>query len=176
MLSPAFAEEWYYVICFEAVNDTTILVSSHEPFFECFFVKISGDVGKLFPTCPNVIASEEELISKDCGVHAVENLIIVKSDIVEAYILRLRHKAYTFLLIECVSVKVVVDGVVIYHLRDRQVMKESRRLYAPKILGETLHQQSLANAGATHQHNVLVQLIASAWEYFFSKFAVIEIV
>ena len=82
MLSPALAEEWDYVICFEAVNDTSILVSSHEPFFECLFVKIGSDVGEFFPTCPNVIASEQELISKDCGVHAVENLIIVETYII----------------------------------------------------------------------------------------------
>lgn len=116
-LSTACASYRNYVVCLEAIDHTTVFVNLCEPLDESLVVKVGGDVGELVPACPNVVTGEQEVIGQHGSVRAVEEFVIVEADIVEADVLRVRSETDTALLVESVTVKVVVDGVVVDHLR-----------------------------------------------------------
>ena len=133
-------------------------------------------MGELIPRSPDVVAGEKEVVGQNRSVHTVENLVVVEADIVEAYILGLGHEAAATLLVESVAVEIVVDGVVVDHLRDRQIVEEARRVDALEVFGEALHYHSLADAEAALKHDVLVELVTAAGEHLLGQRAVVEIV
>lgn len=112
-------------------------------------------MGELAELCPNLVASVKELISEQPGVHAEERAVLY-ADVVEAHIFGFALETLAFLLKVSEAVEVVVDGVVVDHLSDRHVVKETRVVSEPQILAEYLHEERFANTYAALYKEVLV--------------------
>lgn len=175
LLSSACAREGDYVVGFEAIDDSLIFIAFGESDGESGVGEICGDVGELTVCCPDVVAGQEEIVGEDCGVHAVEYFVVVEADIVQAHVLGLGAESFAIFFVEGVSVEVVVDGVVVYHLRNGEIVEEAWRAGAPEIFGEALHEQCLSHSGGPLEHDVLVEFITSVGEDVFGEPAFVEI-
>lgn len=115
-LSSTTAGERYYIVRFEAVYQ------SPEAVFEFFFELLIGEVGcKVrfqMKLRPYLIPGMKKLVGEDACVHAVE-CCGLHSDVVEADVYRPTLKPSVFFLVESIAVEVVVQRVVVNHLRDR---------------------------------------------------------
>ena len=89
---------------------------------------------------PNLITSVQKLICERVGVDSVE-LGGLHTDVVETDVYRRTLEAPVFFLIESISVEVVVQRVVVHHLRYGKVVEETRVIRDAQILGEDLHEQ-----------------------------------
>ena len=143
-LSSAFSHKGYYVVSFETVNETAETVIALEPLLKFVVVEVCGEVGKLAVLRPNLVASVQELIGEETCVHAEESAVLY-ADVVEAHVLWVALETTALLLVVGETVEVVVNGVVIDHLRDRQVPEETRVVGALEILAEDLHEERLAH-------------------------------
>ena len=130
ILSSTLSHKGYYVVSFEAINETAVTVIALEPLFKLLVVKVCSQVGELAELCPNLVASVKELISEQPGVHSEERAVLY-ADVVEAHVFGLALETSAFLLEVGEAVEVVVYGVVVDHLCDRQVVKETRVVCAP---------------------------------------------
>lgn len=117
----------------------------------------------------------QELVGEQPCVHAEECLVLY-ADVVEADILGAALEAAALLLMVGEAVEVVVDGVVVDHLCDREVVEEARIIGAPQVLGEDLHEERLAHTDTTLDEEVLVELVAPTGKDLFGKWAIVEIV
>lgn len=175
MSAAAFPGEWYYVVRFEAIDQTAEAVIAVEALLELIIGEIGGEVGKSAVLRPNLVASVEELVGEEASVHAEERLILY-ADVVEADILGAALEAAAILLVVGEAVEVVVDGVVVDHLRDRDVMEEARIIGAPQVLGKHLHEKRLAHTDTALDEEVLVELVAPTGKHLLGEWAVVEIV
>lgn len=75
-----------------------------------------------------------------------------------------------------VGVDVVVDGVVVDHLGDGDVDEAAGAGDPAQVDGEDLHEHCFADADASLQENVFVQLVSSFGEDFFAEWRAVEIV
>ena len=123
ILSSTLSHKGYYVVSFETVNETAETVIALEPLLKFVVVEVCGEVGKLAVLRPNLVASVQELIGEETCVHAEESAVLY-ADVVEAHVLWVALETTALLLVVGETVEVVVNGVVIDHLRDRQVPEE----------------------------------------------------
>ena len=117
----------------------------------------------------------EEFVGEDFCVHAVE-CGGLNSDVVEADVDGSALESTIFLLIECVSVEVVVECVVVDHLRDGEVVEEVWVVGVAEVFGEDLHKEGFAGTHIAVEQDVFVELVTSVGEYFFGKGAAVEVV
>ena len=140
ILSSTLSHKGYYVVSFETVNETAETVIALEPLLKFVVVEVCGEVGKLAVLRPNLVASVQELICEETSVHA-EECAVLYADVVEAHVLRVALETTALLLVVGETVEVVVNGVVVDHLSDRQVPEETRVVGALEILAEDLHEE-----------------------------------
>lgn len=127
------------------------------------------------PLCPDVVSCEEEIVCEDVSAHTVEYFVIVEANVIKADVFGLGHESFAFFFEECVSVEVVVYGVIVHHLCDREVIEESRGFNTPEVFGETLHYHCFSYSGTSLQHNVFMKFITSVGENFFCKGGIVEV-
>ena len=75
--------------------------------------------------CPDFVACVEEFVGEQLGVGAVE-FDRLHSDVVEADVDGRASEPFVFLFVVGVAVEVVVEGVVVHHLCNGQVVEEAR--------------------------------------------------
>ena len=122
-LSSAIPCEWDNVVGLEAVEQSPETVLVLLP--ELLICEIGGKVSHFVVLRPNLVASMKKLVGECFGVRAVE-LGGLYADVVEADVYRLTFEPLVFLLIESVAVKVIMQCVIVYHLRYGKVMEEAR--------------------------------------------------
>ena len=175
MLATAFPHKGYYVVSFEAVNESAEAVIALKPLLKFVVVEVGSEVGEATILCPNLVASVEELIGKQPCVHA-EECAVLYADVVEAHVLRVALEATALLLVVGEAVEVVVNGVVIDHLRDREVPKKARVVGSTQVLAEDLHEERFAHTDTALQEDALVQFVATTGKDLLSQWAVVEVV
>lgn len=175
ILSSTLSHKGYYVVSFETVNETAETVIALEPLLKFVVVEVCGEVGKLAVLRPNLVASVQELICEETSVHA-EECAVLYADVVEAHVLRVALETTALLLVVGETVEVVVNGVVVDHLSDRQVPEETRVVGALEILAEDLHEERLAHTDTALYEDALVQLVATTGKDLLCQRAVVEIV
>ena len=175
ILSSTLSHKGDYVISFEAVNETAETVIALEPLLKFIVVEVGSEVGKLAVLRPNLVASVEELIGEETCVHSEESAVLY-ADVVEAHVLWVALETTALLLVVGETVEVVVNGVVIDHLRDRQVPEETRAVGALEILAEDLHEERLAHTDTALYEDALVQLVATTGKDLLCQRTVVEVV
>ena len=160
ILSSTLSHKGYYVVSFERSTRTAETVIALEPLLKFVVVEVGGEVGKLAVLRPNLVASVQELIGEETCVHAEESAVLY-ADVVEAHVLWVALETTALFLVVGETIEVVVNGVVIDHLRDRQVPEETRVVGALEILAEDLHEERLAHTDTALYEDALVQLVAT---------------
>ena len=125
---------------------------------------------------PYLVAGVKEFVCQQAYTHTVELFVVIDSDIVKTDVDRLTLEAAAFLLVVGLAVEVVVNGVVVYHLRDREIMEEVGRTDATQVFREDLHQQGLADAYTSLNKKGLVHLVVSVGENIFAERTAVEVI
>lgn len=171
-LSSAIAAEGYYIVGLETVDQSPEAVFVF--FLELLNGEVGCDVGFEVELRPYFIAGMEEFIGQHLCIHAVEGGGL-DADVIEADVYRLTPEALILLLVEGVAVEVVVEGIVVYHLRYREVVEEVGIVRVPEVFRENLHQESFTGSDIALEHDVLVELVTAIRKDFLGQGAVVEV-
>ena len=163
----------YHIVALEAVNNPPVAIIKVG--FQLFRTEVGRDMGKLPLLLPYVISRIEKLTNHYLGI-SPEILMSLKTDVIEADVVRVAFKLVRALFVESVAVNVIVNFVVVYHLSDAQVLERSRVVGYLKILAEYLHNQRLARSHLSAEKQIVTALIALVGEYFLGFLTVVEVV
>lgn len=108
------------------------------------------------------------------GVDAVE-WTVVDANVVEAEVDRGSLEAAGAFDVVEVAVDVVVDGVMVDHLGDGDIVEVAGIAGAAQILGEYLHEHGFAYPYPTLQEDVFVEFVTSARKYLFASRGTVEV-
>lgn len=95
-------------------------------------------MGVLVVMYPNFVASVQKLVCEQLCIHS-KKCNAVRTNVVEADVYRGALETSVFLLIVGVAVKVVVQRVVVHHLRYAQVVKGAWVVGVMQVFGKYLH-------------------------------------
>lgn len=178
-LSAGFAGEWDYVVGFEAVDYTAILVFGIEHGFKSGVIEVCGEVGEsAVGDCligPQFVTGMEEVGYDGECVDSVEGAVF-DADVVEAKVVGVYLESVGAFFVVGVEVDVVIQGEVVDHLCNGDVDEVAGILCATQIFAEYLHEECLAGSFLALEHDIFMELIAAAGEHFFGERASIEIV
>ena len=95
-------------------------------------------MGILVVMYPYLVSGVQKLVCEQLGIHAKKR-DAVRAYIIEANVYWGTLEASVFLLVVGVSVKVVVQRIVVYHLRYAQIVKFAWVVGVMQVLGKYLH-------------------------------------
>ena len=163
----------YHIIGLEAVNNPPVAVIKVG--FQLFRTEVGSDMGKLPLLLPYVISRIEKLTNHYLGI-SPEILMSLKTDVIEADVVRVAFKLVRALFVESVAVNVIVNFVVVYHLSDAQVLERSRVVGYFKILAEYLHNQRLAHSNLSAEKQIVTAPVFLFGKYLLSFLTAVEVV
>lgn len=163
----------YYIVALEAVNNPPVAVIKVG--FQLFRTEVGRDMGKLSLLLPDVISRIEKLTNHYLGI-SPEILMRLKTDVIEADVVRIAVKPVRALFVESITVNMIVNLIVVYHLSDAQVLERPRVVSYLKILTEYLHNQSLAHSNLSAEKQIVAAPVLLIGEHLLSFLTAIEVV